>query len=157
MIKRRKNTMAKLFNKMLNLVGWESEEEELQEKIEENREEAEKAQLFQTNFKKKQNKVLNIHSPAQFNVVIVQPENFDEAKDICDHLKSKKPVVVNLETIEKESAQRVVDFLSGSVYALDGHIQKVSNSIFVIAPNNIDIMSDFKEEFRNKGVFPWVK
>lgn len=150
--------MAKLLNKMLNLVGWESDEQELFEKAEETSEEQEpQSQFFQANTKKQQSKVLNIHSAAQFKVVIMQPESFDEAKDICDHLKNKKPVIINLETIEKEAAQRVIDFLSGSVYAMDGHIQKVSNAIFVIAPNNIDIMADFKDEFRNKGAFPWAK
>jgi cell division inhibitor SepF len=62
-----------------------------------------------------------------------------------------------LEGLEKESARRVVDFLSGAVYALDGSIQRVSSNIFIIAPNNVDIMADFKEELRNKGVFPWAK
>ena len=152
--------MAKLLDKMLNFVGWENEdEEEMLEEDEELRDEAGQygASYSHPNPKKQQGKVVNIHSSAQFKVVIMQPENFDDAQDICDHLKNKKPVIVNLEEIEKESAQRIVDFLSGSVYALDGQIQKVSNGIFLIAPCNVDIMSDFKNEFRNKGVFPWVK
>lgn len=152
--------MAKLFNKMLNFVGWESEEEEEEENIleqEEPREDLQKTQFLKTNANKQPNKVVNIHSSSQFKVVIMQPENFDDAQDICDHLKNKKPVVVNLEDVEKETAQRIVDFLSGSIYALDGGIQKVSSGIFLIAPNNVDIMSDFKEELKNKGVFPWIK
>ena len=52
-------------------------------------------------------------------------------------------------------ARRIVDFLSGAVYALDGNIQKVSNGIFLIAPYNVGIMGDFKDELRNKGIFPW--
>ena len=150
--------MAKLLNKMLNFVGWESEEED-EEMIEDEEEkvDASKPQFLQSNLKKQQNKVVNIHSASQFKVVIIQAENFDDAQDICNHLKNKKPVVINLEGIEKEIAQRIIDFLSGSVYALDGSIQKVSAEIFVIAPNNVDIMGDFKDELRNKGVFPWIK
>jgi len=152
--------MAKLLDRMLNLVGWELEEEDQASK------ESEPLEIFEQEEqpepfhigKKSQGKVVNIHTANQFKVVIMQPETFDEAKDVCDHLKTKKPVVVNLETLEKESAQRIVDFLSGSVYALDGNIQKVSNAIFVIAPNNVDIMGDFKDEFsKNKGMFPWMK
>lgn len=151
--------MPKLLNKMLNFVGWESEEdEELEEEQELDREEVRQAPQFSYNTsKKQQNKVVNIHSNNQFKVVIMQPENFDDARDICDHLKNKKPVVVNLEEISKETAQRVVDFLSGSVYGLDGDIQKISAGIFLIAPNNVDIMSEFKDELKNKGSFPWMR
>jgi len=149
--------MAKLFNKMLNFVGWESEEEEELIEEEEMKEEVSKPQFMQSNLKKQQNKVVNIHSAPQFKVVIMQPENMEDAQDICDQLKGKKPVVVNLEDVEKETAQRIIDFLGGSVYALDGGIQKVSNAIFVIAPSNVDITGDFKDELRNKGVFPWAK
>ena len=149
--------MAKLFNKMLNFVGWESEEEEVMDEQEATKEELLQPQFLQNNSKKQQSKVVNIHSTNQFKVVIMQPEVFDDAQDICDHLKNKKPIVINLEGVEKEGGQRIIDFLSGSVYALDGNIQKVSAGIFVIAPNNVDIMGDFKDELRNKGVFPWVK
>ena len=151
--------MAKLLSKMLNFVGWESDEENTLE--EENDvikdEQHQPPQYLHSSSKKQQNKVVNIHSNNQFKVVIMQPENFDDARDICDHLKNKKPVVVNLEDLGKETAQRVVDFLSGSVYALDGDIQKISAGIFLIAPNNVDIMGEFKDELKNKGAFPWVK
>ena len=70
-----------------------------------------------------------------------------------DILKSRKPIVVNLESVEKNVARRIIDFLSGAVYALDGDIQKVSNGIFIIAPNNVNIMSDvIKDEPK---AFPW--
>ena len=153
--------MAKLLNKMLNFVGWESEEdEEMDEEIQEDvKEEEDFAPKYLHSYTKKsqQGKVVNIHSNNQFKVVIMQPESFDDARDVCDHLKNKKPVVVNLESLTKETAQRVVDFLSGCVYGLDGDIQKVSTGIFLIAPSNVDIMGQFKDEFKNKAVFPWVK
>lgn len=149
--------MAKLFNKVLNFVGWEDEEEGVEEH-DEIKEEIQQPPFLQNNLKKaQQNKVVNIHSTTQFKVVIMQPENMDDAQDICDHLKNKKPIVVNLDDLEKECAQRIVDFLSGSVYALDGNIQKVSSGIFLVAPNNVDIMSEFKDELTNKGIFPWMK
>lgn len=100
------------------------------------------------------NKVVKIHTTAQLKLVIMQPKSFNEAEDIANHLKSKKPVVMNLESVDKEVARRIVDFLSGAVHALDGNIQKVSNGIFLIAPYNIGIMGDFKDELRSK-VFPW--
>jgi cell division inhibitor SepF len=151
--------MARLLNKMLNLVGWETEEEEMDELQAEAAEETSQTPSYLQSFTKKhqQNKVVNIHSNSQFKVVIMQPESFDDARDVCDHLKNKKPVIVNLENLTKETAQRVVDFLSGSVYAVDGEIQKVSTGIFMIAPSNVEVMGDFKDELKSRGVFPWVK
>lgn len=152
--------MAKLLNKMLNLVGWETEEEEVEDIAEETAEETSRVPNYLQSFSKKpqqQSKVVNIHSNSQFKVVIMQPESFDDARDVCDNLKNKKPVVVNLEHLTKETAQRVVDFLSGAVYAVDGEIQKVSTGIFMIAPSNVEVMGDFKEDFKSKGVFPWIK
>lgn len=103
----------------------------------------------------KKGKVVNITSTTQFEVVVLQPESFEEAKDITDNLKSKKPVIVNLEKIEKEQARRMVDFVSGASYALGGDIQKISNMIFLVTPYNVGILGDFKDELKNKGIFPW--
>ena len=101
----------------------------------------------------RKNKVVNIHATTQLKVVVMQPENFEDAKGIADHLKTKKPVIINLEELETDVARRVVDFLSGAVYGLDGNIQKVSAGIFLIAPYNVSIMGDFKDELKNKGIF----
>lgn len=103
----------------------------------------------------KKGKVVNITSTTQFEVVVLQPEAFEEAKDIADNLKSKKPVIVNLEKIEKEQARRMVDFVSGAAYALGGDIQKISNMIFLVTPYTVGILGDFKDELKNKGIFPW--
>lgn len=141
--------MSKIINKMLNFVGWGEEEEEEMEQREE--------QYFDernANSKSK-SKVVNIHTSSQLKVVVLQPESFDEAQEICDNLKSKKPVIVNLEEMDVESARRVIDFLSGSVYALDGNIQKVSNGIFLVAPYNVDIMGNFKDELKGKSALPF--
>ncbi|NLD45601.1 MAG: cell division protein SepF [Clostridiaceae bacterium] len=148
--------MSKIFNRVLNFVGWETEEEDL-ENQEEIKEEIEQPQFMNSVSKRTQNKVVNIHSSSQFKVIVMQPECFNDAKDVCDHLKNKKPTVINLEKVEKDTAQRIIDFLSGAVYSLDGNIQKVSGDIFIIAPYNVDIMGDFKEEINNKAVFPWSK
>lgn len=103
----------------------------------------------------KKPKVVNIAATTQLKVVVISIEQFDEAREVADHLRSKKPVVVNLEKLEKEVARRVIDFISGSVYSLGGSIQKVSGGIFLIAPYNVDIMSDVRDELKNTGIFPW--
>ncbi|SDK42100.1 cell division protein SepF [Natronincola ferrireducens] len=105
----------------------------------------------------KKNKILNIHTTTQMKVIIYEPSNFDEAPGIVDNLKNRKPVIINLENIEPDLARKFFDFLNGAIYALDGNIQKVSTGIFILAPNNVDIMGNIKEELKNKGVFPWQK
>jgi cell division inhibitor SepF len=152
--------MAKLLNRMLNLVGWEAEEadeaDEIKDEVEE--ESYQPPRYLQTFTKKPQpKKVVSMNPGNQFKVVIMQPETFDDARDVCDHLKNKKPIVVNLENLNKETAQRVIDFLSGSVYGLDGDIQKVSSNIFLIAPSNVDIMGAIRDEFKSKAAFPWMR
>ena len=91
-------------------------------------------------------------------VVVIQPTCYEDAQQICDQVKSKKPVVVNLEQVEYPIAQRIMDFLSGTCYSLEGSIQRVANNIFVIAPENVEISGEFKEEIKSRSsvVFPWA-
>ncbi len=147
-------------NKLLEMIGLGDNEDMLEEEFIENsevkKEEKEKKISFGFGEEKK-DKVVKIHTTAQLNLVVMQPENFEDARDIANHLKNKKPVVMNLEFVEKEVSRRIVDFLSGAVYAVDGNIQKVSNGIFVITPYNVGIMGDFKDELASRGIFPWTK
>ena len=140
--------MGNIIDKVTNFLNGTDDEVETEEYFE-------KEQSIETDFSVKKGKGVNINTTTQLKVVVVTPESFDEAKDIAEHLKQKKPVVINLEGVEKDIARRIVDFLSGAVYSLDGNIQKISTGIFLIAPYNVGIMGDFKDELRNKGVFPW--
>lgn len=107
-----------------------------------------------------QPQVVDFKSNSQSNqqVVIMKPECYEDAQGICDNIRAKRPVVVNLERVEYPVAQRIMDFLSGTCYSLDGSIQRVSSNIFIIAPVNFDISSDTREEPKlNKSVIlPWV-
>lgn len=146
--------MGSFVNKMLNFVGFP--EEDIRDEYEtDNYVEDYEPSVLERFTERRSSRVVKLHnSQAQMRVVVMQPQSFEEAKDITNHLKSNKPVVINLESVEKAVARRIIDFLSGAVYALDGDIQKVSNGIFVIVPSSIDIMSD---EIRNqtKSAFPW--
>jgi cell division inhibitor SepF len=98
----------------------------------------------------RKNKVVNIHATTQLKVVVMQPENFEDAKGIADHLKTKKPVIINLEDLETDVARRVVDFLSGAVYALTGKMQKVANGIILLVPSTMGIAGDFTDDFSDE-------
>ena len=101
----------------------------------------------------KRNKVVNINSTMQLQVVLVKPERFDDASAVADHLNAKRTVVLNLESTSKDIARRLVDFLSGVAYANNGQIKRVANSTFIITPYTVDIMGDLLDELESNGVF----
>ena len=101
----------------------------------------------------RRNKVVNIHATTQLKVVLVKPDRFDNVSDIAEHLRSKHAVVLNLESTNKDVARRLVDFLSGCAYALDGKIKKIAISTYIITPYNVDIVGDLIDELENNGVY----
>ena len=99
-------------------------------------------------------KVVNIHATAQLQVVLVKPDRFDRVTEIAEHLRSKHAVVLNLESTNKDVARRLVDFLSGCAYALDGKIKKIAISTYIITPYNVDFVGDnLMDELENNGVY----
>lgn len=101
--------------------------------------------------------IYSIKTNVQMQVVIIKPECYEDAQEISNQVKAKKPVVVNLEKLEFPLAQRIMDFLSGTCYSLDGSIQRIANNIFIIAPENVEVSGDFKEELKTKGFnLPWA-
>jgi cell division inhibitor SepF len=101
----------------------------------------------------RRNKVVNIHTTTQLQVILVKPERFENASEIADHLKEKRTVVLNLESTNKEIARRLVDFLSGVAYANEGKIKKVAVSTYIITPYNVDILGDLIDELENNGLY----
>ena len=98
-------------------------------------------------------KVVNIHTTTQLQVVLVKPEKFDEAAAIADNLNEKRTVVLNLESTNRDVARRLLDFLSGVAYASNGQIKRVANSTYIITPYNVDVMGDLIDELKNNGMF----
>lgn len=96
-------------------------------------------------------RVVNISSGTQLQVVLVKPERFDQVSEIADSLRDKKAVVLNLETTNKDVARRLVDFLSGCAYALDGKIKKIAVSTYLVTPYNVGVVGDLAEELENNG------
>ena len=99
------------------------------------------------------NKVVNIHTTTQLQVVLVSPTRFENASDIADHLRDKRTVVLNLEQTDKNIARRLIDFLSGVAYANEGTIKKVALSTYIITPYNVEIMGDLIDELENNGLY----
>ncbi|MGI6648063.1 MAG: cell division protein SepF [Bacillota bacterium] len=100
--------------------------------------------------------VLSLHAPKQLRVVVTEPISFDESQALAEHLKSRRQVVLNLENTDKDVAQRIIDFISGACYALDGHVQKIGDGVFLFAPHNVDITSEVKQQNSNQSPLPWL-
>lgn len=83
---------------------------------------------------------------------VVKPEKYDSAtaQKIADHLLNRRSVVLNLESTNKESARRLIDFLSGVAYSIQGYIQRVANNTFIIVPDNVDISGEQLQEARRQ-------
>ena len=105
---------------------------------------------------KRKNRVVNI-AQQQIKMKIAKPTAFEQAEDIFILLREKNAIVVNLEYVNKDVARRILDVISGAVKVLDGHFEKVSNSIFIVAPFNYDIVNDMtREEIKNKLSVSWL-
>lgn len=104
---------------------------------------------------RKRGTLVSLPGSRQVRVVVVEPRTFDEVQAVADHLKGKRPVILNLESIEKETAQKFLDFLSGTIYALDGTMQKVGTAIFLFAPSNVEVAGQIEGPSRDRAV--WVE
>ena len=101
----------------------------------------------------RRNKVVNIHATTQLKVVLVKPESFSAASEIADHIKDKRTVVINLESADKDTSRRLIDFLSGVAYAIEGKIKKVAANTYIITPYHVDLMGDLIDELAHNGYY----
>jgi cell division inhibitor SepF len=131
-----------LLQRLWNFIGLGDEEEE------EMLPEAEEQMVPEMNSEPQASRrptVVNLHTQKQVRVVLAEPAGYDDAQMIAEHLKAHRSVIVNLHKAEYTQALRVVDFLSGCVYALGGTMQKLGKNIFLCAPDNVDIQGTISE------------
>lgn len=150
-----------VFNKFKDLVGLEEYDEEEEMDYEE---ESYKPPTTPTtprynasNVVPMQNKTVKSITNA-FKLVVIEPSGFDECSKLVDSLKSRKPIIVNLEKLESDTARKIFDFLGGATYALNGNVQKVANNIFVFAPENVAIFAEGENKpysFSGSEENPW--
>jgi len=148
---------GKVLNKMMGFLGLDDdfEDDDLEEQeIQEVRNM--EAEQKVSNFRKKPN-VVSIHTTISAKVKIVKPTDYEEAADICDDVKNRNIVVVNTTALEQRTAQRLIDFLGGSSYALGGNLEEIDKGVFLISPSNVEVSSDLKTELSTKGLFTWNK
>lgn len=134
-----------VFSKVWAWLGLESEEEIVREEyvsLPGNVEENQKAL----------SNIVSIHSNKTMKVVVGEPGSFEEVQVLADHLKSRKQLILNFENTPQDEARRIIDFISGTTYALDGNSQQLGKNVFVFAPNNVEIAKDARTLIRKPGL-----
>ncbi len=138
-----------MWDKFLNFMGF-TEPEEVEEEFQES--------PFEGMPKKRGRLVALPNSKDNVKVMVVEPTNFDEAQIIADNLKNRQAVIVNLESTDYQLAKRIIDFVGGTTYAIDGTMQKIGQSIILAVPPNVDINSELAQNYvdEQEEVFSWV-
>ncbi len=85
-------------------------------------------------------------------MILLEPRAYSEAQQIADHLKKRNTVVVNLKRVTSDQAKRIVDFLGGTIYAINGKITKIGGGIFLCAPNNVSVQGEITGDMEGKGI-----
>ncbi len=148
--------MAGLLNKLMDFIGIEETEIDDETYDEDYFDDDSQAQtdsvLNMANRSKRQrsaqgnagtnSNVVTLPTAASLKMIVYHPISYEDTQNIIDNLKSRKPVIVNMEELEIDCAQRILDFMAGAIYALNGSIYKISRGIFVVAPTNYDIIGN---------------
>lgn len=96
-------------------------------------------------------KLVGATDPSKLSLLIYKPSSYEETQNIIDNLKANRPIIVNLDELDTDVAQRILDFISGAVYALSGNIRKAARNIFVVAPVNVDVSTNLGQESMAAG------
>lgn len=146
-----------MFDKIKEFFGFENEEGQISDDFQDFETETEESKPQERKARekseKKNDKIVNINATTQLEVVLVKPEAYADGSIVADHLINRRTVVLNLESTNKEVSRRLLDFLSGVAYAIDGQIKRVANSTFIITPYNVGVVGDILDELENSGVY----
>lgn len=133
-------------NRFMNFLGLQEEEEIVErEKFVSQEEQDLEVPNFESRKNNRSNNVVSIHSQKNVKVILYEPRSYDEAQEIADHLRSHRSVVVNLQRVRNDQAMRIIDFLSGTIYALNGSISKIGGNIFLCTPDTVEIQGSITE------------
>jgi cell division inhibitor SepF len=138
-----------MMNKFMNFIGIQEEEEIIEREQEVYH--SEDHETNPTDQRKNKGNIVSIHSTKNVRVVLNEPKSYEDTQEIADHLRLRRPVVVNLHLVRPDQATRIVDFLSGTVYALNGSISKVGPNIFLCTPDTVEIHGSISEILNHEG------
>jgi cell division inhibitor SepF len=132
-----------VMNKLMNFLGLQEEEEVVErERYEEYGHDQDGNASDQ---RKNKGNIVSIHTQKNVRLILSEPRSYEETQQIADHLRSRRPVIVNLQRVRPDQAVRIVDFISGTVYALNGNIAKIGPNIFMCTPDSVEIQGSITE------------
>ncbi|ASS65944.1 MULTISPECIES: cell division protein SepF [unclassified Paenibacillus] len=136
----------KVLNRFMNYFGLQDEEEIIErEPVQQHEDHEVETSASEMRKPTKGSNIVSIHSQKNMRVVLNEPRSYDEAQEIADHLRNRRSVIVNLQRVRTDLAVRIVDFLSGTVYALNGSISKLGPNIFLCTPDSVDVQGTITE------------
>jgi cell division inhibitor SepF len=131
-----------LWGKILDYFGFGPEEDEFEEEVEEEASQDEWQEIKRPADRRAPVVPITAapqRQPTGFKVLVVEPRSFEEVQTIVDQMRARRPVILNLESLDKDLAQKILNFLNGAIYALGGETQRVAQGIFFFAPQGVDI------------------
>jgi len=105
--------------------------------------------------RRRRSPVFSLHTNRPMEIVVLEPHSFDEARAGADHLKSRRPVIVNLKDADRDLAKRIVDFTCGVTYAVDGQMQRIGDEIFLFTPSSVTVLAEAAQD-GPRALFPMV-
>jgi cell division inhibitor SepF len=133
-------------NKFRSFFTLDDEYEYIEEEVDDEEVEEEYEPKQRSNRKQETQNVVSLKSAkSSSRMVLSEPSNYNEAQEIADQLVSRRAVVINLQRVDHHQAKRIVDFLSGTVYAIGGDIQKLGAQTFLCTPDNVEISGSISE------------
>lgn len=132
-------------NKFRSFFTLDDEYEYIEEEVESDEESYQETRSRSGRKQEPQNVVSLQSAKSSAKMVLSEPSSYNEAQDIADQLVSRKAVVINLQRVDHHQAKRIVDFLSGTVYAIGGDIQKLGSQTFLCTPDNVEISGSISE------------
>ena len=133
-----------VMNRVLNFLGLKEEDDTLADRDYE-QDEPEEVETNPFEQRKIKSNVVSIHSQKNVKVVLNEPHNYDDTQELADHLRNRRAVIVNLQRVRPEIATRIVDFLNGTIYALNGTVSKIGPQIYLFTPDSVEIQGTIKE------------
>ncbi len=142
-----------VMNRFMNFLGLQEEEEIVERVVEQEEPQYDTPPSQELRKNAKANNVVSIHSQKNVKVILSEPRTYDDAQQIADHLRAHRSVVVNLQQVRPDLAKRIIDFLFGTVYAINGNIAKVGGDIFLCTPDTVEVEGTIADLVREDREF----
>lgn len=141
----------KIINKMMGAIGLLDDEEN--DEADRKEESIIEEEFIEPEIINRRNKIVSIKTNSSPKVVLKKPSEFQDIMEIVDAIKARKIIVMNISEVDSKLAQRMIDYIVGACYALNGSFEEISRLIYVIAPDNVEITNDLKQELNKSGFF----